>query len=53
MSEAPVVFVIGHTDRDTVARIREAVPGAPVLAKPVLSDRLVDAVAAVMTFRLW
>ena len=50
MSEAPVVFVIGHTDRDTVARIREAVPGAPVLAKPV---RLVDAVAAVMTFRLW
>jgi len=39
ISEAPVVFVIGYTDRDTVARIREAVLGAPVLAKPVLSDR--------------
>jgi CheY-like chemotaxis protein len=45
--EAPIVFVTGYTDRDTVERIHEVVPGAPVLAKPVYRDRLADAVAAV------
>jgi DNA-binding response OmpR family regulator len=51
--DVPVVFVTGCTDRDTVARIRELVPGAPVLPKPVWGDRLAQAVAAVMTFRMW
>jgi DNA-binding response OmpR family regulator len=46
--EAPIVFVTGYTDRDTVGRIHEQVPGAPVLFKPVYGDRLADAVAAVI-----
>jgi len=29
--EAPIVFVTGYTDHDTVERIHEQVPGAPVL----------------------
>jgi DNA-binding response OmpR family regulator len=51
--DVPIVFVTGCTDRDTVARIRERVPGAPVLPKPIWGDRLADAVSAVMTFRMW
>ena len=51
--DVPVVFVTGCTDRDTVRRIHEQVPGAPVLPKPVWGDRLAQAVAAVMTFRMW
>jgi AmiR/NasT family two-component response regulator len=45
--EAPIVFITGYTDRDTVERIHEQVPGAPVLPKPVYRHRLADAVAAV------
>ena len=45
--DAPIVFVTGYTDRDTVERIHEQVPNAPVLSKPLYGDRLVDAVAAV------
>jgi DNA-binding response OmpR family regulator len=51
--DVPIVFVTGCTDGDTVARIRDQVPGAPVLPKPVWGDRLAQAVAAVMTFRMW
>jgi DNA-binding response OmpR family regulator len=51
--DVPIVFVTGYTDRDTIARIHKVVPGAPVLPKPVWHDRLGDAVAAVMTFRMW
>jgi two-component system, response regulator PdtaR len=51
--EAPVVFVTGCSDRATVERIHQQVPGAPVLPKPVWSDRLAAAVAAVMNFRMW
>ena len=51
--DVPVVFVTGHTDRDTVERIHQVVPGAPVLPKPVWSDRLADAVKAVKSFRMW
>jgi DNA-binding response OmpR family regulator len=51
--DAPVVFVTGCADRDTVDRIHEQVPGAPVLPKPVNYDRLAHAVAAVMAFRMW
>ena len=45
--EAPIVFVTGYTDRDTIERIHEQVPGAPVLPKQVYYHRLADAVAAV------
>jgi len=45
--DAPIVFVTGYTDRNTVERIHEQVPNAPVLSKPLYGDRLADAVAAV------
>jgi two-component system, response regulator PdtaR len=45
--EVPIVFVTAYGDEDTVERIREQVPGAPVLAKPVHAQRLADAVTAV------
>jgi two-component system, response regulator PdtaR len=38
--DIPVVFVTAYTDRDTVARIHEQVPGAPVLAKTLYRDCL-------------
>ena len=53
LCDVPIVFVTGYTDPDTVNRVRERVPGAPVLPKPVYRERLADAVAAVMTFRMW
>jgi CheY-like chemotaxis protein len=45
--EAPIVFVTGYTDRDTVERIHKQVPGAPVLSKLAYRDGLATAVAAV------
>jgi CheY-like chemotaxis protein len=45
--EVPIIFVTGYTDRNTIERIHEVVPGAPVLSKPVYRDRLADAVAEV------
>ena len=51
--DVPIVFVTGCSDPDTVARIRERVPGAPVLGKPVWGERLADAVSAVTKFRMW
>jgi pilus assembly protein CpaE len=45
--EAPVVFITGYTDRDTLDRIQQQVPGAPVLPKPIYRDGLAAAVAAV------
>jgi hypothetical protein len=47
--EAPIIFITGYTDRDTVDRIQEQVPGAAVLPKPVYRDGLAAAVAAVST----
>jgi len=43
-----VVFVTGHTDHDTLARIRERVPGAPILSKPVSHKRLEETVTALL-----
>ena len=40
-----IVFVTACNDEATVQRMRERVPGAPVLPKPVYRDRLADAVA--------
>ena len=42
--EIPVVFITAYTDRDTVARIHEQVPGAPVIAKTLYRDRLAKVV---------
>ena len=43
--DVPIIFVTGHTDRDTIERIHEVIPGAPVLPKLNYHDRLADAVA--------
>ena len=45
--EAPIVFVTGYTDRDSVERIHQQVPGACVLPKLAYRDHLAAAVAAV------
>ena len=45
---AEVVFVTGHTDRATLERIHEEVPGAPVLTKPISHARLSEVVAALV-----
>jgi DNA-binding response OmpR family regulator len=44
MFEVPVVFVTSYSDDDTMARVRQRVPGAPVLPKPVYPARLADAI---------
>src|SRR6478736_4836188 len=44
--ETAVVFVTSYNDDDTVERIHQQVPGAPVLAKPVYRKTLAGAVAA-------
>jgi CheY-like chemotaxis protein len=45
--EVPIVFVTAYGDEDTLERIHEQVPGAPVLSKPVFRRTLADAVAEV------
>ena len=45
--EVPIVFVTAQGDENTVERIHEQVPGAPVLSKPVFRHTLAGAVAAV------
>jgi CheY-like chemotaxis protein len=42
---APVVFVTAHCEDGTLKRIQEAVPGAPVLSKPVYPETLANAVS--------
>jgi len=46
--DASVVFVTAYTDDATLDRIREVVPGSPILAKPVYRERLAAAVAEVV-----
>jgi two-component system, response regulator PdtaR len=43
---ASIVFVTGCNDGDTVKRIEERVPGAPVVAKPVYREQLASAIAS-------
>ena len=45
--DIPIVFVTAYTDRVTLQRIHEQVPGAPVIAKPLYRERLARAVAEV------
>jgi DNA-binding NarL/FixJ family response regulator len=45
---AEVVFITGHTDRTTLERIHEQVPGAPVLPKPVSLAQLAEVVSALL-----
>lgn len=43
--DVPIVFITGYTDRATIERIHQQVPGAPVLHKPVQRAHLAEAVA--------
>ena len=45
--EAPILFITGYTDADTLDRIHEQIPGACVLSKNIYRDSLAAAVAAV------
>ena len=45
--DIPVVFVTAYSDPDTIERIHEQVPDAPVIAKPLYRERLASAVAQV------
>jgi two-component system, response regulator PdtaR len=44
---AEIVFVTGNADSATLARIHQEVPGAPVLAKPIGTEQLAEALAEV------
>ena len=45
--EVPVVFVTAYTDAETVERIHDQVPDAPILSKIDWRKRLADAVSEV------
>ena len=47
---ASVVFVTAVSDEDTLARIHERVPGAPVLSKPVYREQLAKAVSEAIQY---
>src|SRR5262245_37821649 len=48
-----VVFVTSQVDADTVQRIHERLPGAPVVPKPFYRDRLAQAIATAMPHVGW
>lgn len=45
---AYIIFITAYSDATTLARIQEAVPGAPVVAKPVAPQRLQAAIERVL-----
>jgi CheY-like chemotaxis protein len=46
--DVPVIFVTAHSDYGTLERIREAMPGSPVLTKPVYPEHLAEAIAEIV-----
>lgn len=46
--DTAIVFITAYSDAATLARIKQEVPGAPVLAKPVSLERLRTAIASVL-----
>jgi CheY-like chemotaxis protein len=44
----PIIFVTAHGDPATRAQIEQVLPGTPVLAKPITSDKLRAAISAVL-----
>jgi hypothetical protein len=49
--DVPIVFVTAHGDAETVTRIHEQVPDAPVLVKPVFRHILENAIAAATSIK--
>jgi CheY-like chemotaxis protein len=46
--DTAIVFITAYSDAATLARIKQEVPGAPVLSKPVSLERLRVAIASVL-----
>ena len=46
--DTPIIFITAYSDAATLARIKELVPHAPVLAKPISPERLRTAIAGVL-----
>jgi CheY-like chemotaxis protein len=46
--DTPIIFITAHGDPATRAKIEQALPGMPVLAKPITADSLKEAIASVM-----
>jgi CheY-like chemotaxis protein len=46
--DTPIIFITAYSDAATLARIKELVPRAPVLAKPISPERLRTAIAGVL-----
>ena len=46
--DTPIIFITAYSDAATLARIKQLVPRAPVLAKPISVERLRTAIAAVL-----
>jgi two-component system, response regulator PdtaR len=44
--DTPIIFITAHGDAATRANIERLLPGSPVLAKPITSQHLRDAIAA-------
>jgi CheY-like chemotaxis protein len=44
----PIIFITAHGDPATRAKIEQALPGTPVLAKPITAAILKEAIASVM-----
>jgi len=47
--DTPIIFITAHGDPTTRAHIERLLPGTPVLAKPITSQGLKDAIASVLT----
>jgi CheY-like chemotaxis protein len=47
----PIIFITAYSDPATLERIKQRVPNAPVLAKPISGERLRTAIAAVLQNR--
>src|SRR5436190_15907810 len=46
--DTPIIFITAHGDPATRGHIEKILPGMPVLAKPISSDRLREAIASVL-----
>ena len=45
--DTPIIFITAHGDPATREKIEQALPGMPVLAKPITADSLREAIASV------
>jgi CheY-like chemotaxis protein len=45
LRDTPIIFITAHGDDATRARVESALPGAPVLSKPITADGLRTAIA--------